>query len=67
MPGMHGPELVERLRERRPSLPAVFLSGFTDLADAADRLPPGTHFLSKPYVPEELVRTIRRALLERAA
>jgi CheY-like chemotaxis protein len=67
MPGMRGPEMYELLRERRPDLPAVFLSGYADLADETDALPRGARFLAKPYTPAALVRVVQLALVERVA
>jgi signal transduction histidine kinase len=62
MPGMNGGELFERLRETRPDLRVVFMSGATrealrDREDTA-RAP----FLWKPFAVDELLRTIRRTL-----
>jgi PAS domain S-box-containing protein len=63
MPDMGGAALVEHLRKRRPDLPAVCMSGYA--GDEVDpRVTPGerTAFLSKPFVPEELLATLRRLL-----
>jgi two-component system, cell cycle sensor histidine kinase and response regulator CckA len=63
MPGMNGPDLVARLRRTRAGLRAVYISGYTDGAISEQRqLPPGTHFLSKPFSPESLATRVRDAL-----
>jgi two-component system cell cycle sensor histidine kinase/response regulator CckA len=59
MPRMGGRALIEALREKRPDLRAVFVSGYpADPADfgALDRL------LRKPFRAEELRRAVRDAL-----
>lgn len=54
MPGMNGHELAERLKELRPDLPTLYMSGFIDdprtLRAIAE---PGVHFLSKPFSAKE--------------
>lgn len=63
MPGISGYELARRLRERHPTLPIVFISGYADeeTLDAASGCPNAT-VLMKPFSPSELVRRVRRAL-----
>ena len=61
MPEMSGAELAERVRARLPALPILLVSGHSE-AVAAGRLPPGVHFLAKPFRQDELVREIRRVL-----
>jgi two-component system cell cycle sensor histidine kinase/response regulator CckA len=63
MPEMSGPQLADRLRERRPELKVLFVSGYTD--DAIVRhgiLEPGIAFLQKPFTPEALARKVREVL-----
>jgi two-component system cell cycle sensor histidine kinase/response regulator CckA len=59
MPGMSGATLVERLREARPALPAIFMSGYTDQPDA---LPADAAFMSKPFSRETLLAEVAKAL-----
>jgi len=65
MPGETGPQLAATLRRRWPSLPILFISGYTagELTDTG-ALGPGMAFVSKPYTPVELGHQIR-ALLDR--
>ena len=50
MRGQRGPELARRIRERRPSIPVLFMSGYPDDAlSAGGTLDGGTAFLQKPF------------------
>jgi PAS domain S-box-containing protein len=63
MPGIGGRELARRLRESRPSLPVVFMSGYTD--DVVLRrglLESGVPFLEKPLSPVKLTQKMRQVL-----
>jgi PAS domain S-box-containing protein len=66
MPEMSGRQLADRLRDERPGLQVLFVSGYTD--DAIIRhgiLEPGIAFLQKPFTPEALARKVRAVLDER--
>jgi two-component system, cell cycle sensor histidine kinase and response regulator CckA len=60
MPGMQGPELARRLEARKPGIPVLFCSGFTDSPEITGR--PGCSYLAKPYSSETLGRAVRVAL-----
>jgi CheY-like chemotaxis protein len=65
MPGMRGSELADRLRASRPSLKTLYMSGYTpDTSTDFSRLDSGSAFLPKPFVGDDLARTVR-ALLDR--
>jgi len=67
MPRMNGPELVERLREQRPDLPALLLSGHTGravLEVGGERSRWG--FLQKPFRLDDLSRAVEGALAGRS-
>jgi two-component system cell cycle sensor histidine kinase/response regulator CckA len=51
MPGLGGAELLRRLREKKPGLPVLVISGYTEQEGAADRLlaSPRVAFLPKPF------------------
>ena len=65
MPGIQGPELARRLRDRRPDLPVVFTSGFS--AELGDSVAiHGAQVLDKPFDLRRLDAAIRAAVgLER--
>ena len=63
MPEMGGGELLTQLRARRPTLPAVLMSGYVQAPLPADRVPgPPVRTLDKPFTPEQLLQAVRRAL-----
>lgn len=52
MPGIDGWRLAERARELRPSLPVLYVTGWSD--DAARPVPCST-IVAKPFKPRQLV------------
>ena len=60
MPGMNGPEFVERLRERLPSVPVVVLSGYVDVEPEYEGL--NIIFRTKPLAPEQLISLVASLL-----
>ena len=66
MPGMNGRDLLERLREKRSDLKALFMSGYTaDVIGQHGVLNPGTEFLQKPFTMKSLSRRVRDVLDKR--
>jgi signal transduction histidine kinase/ActR/RegA family two-component response regulator len=63
MPGMSGPEVVARLRERNPAIRAIFVSGYTDNVVIRHGILEGEfEFLEKPYSVNRLAAKIREVL-----
>ncbi len=63
MPVLSGPELARRIREVRPHIRTLFLSGYTeDLVNADGRLAGMDGFLSKPFTADDLVRKVGEIL-----
>ena len=63
MPQMGGPDLVRAMREKRPELPVVMASGYTDqqlVTYGAAEL--GVPFLHKPFRSQDLLTVVRNAL-----
>ncbi|MFI5232194.1 MAG: ATP-binding protein [Gemmatimonadales bacterium] len=68
MPGMSGKALAQRMREKQPELPVLYLSGFTAEA-IGDPFPGGPphRFLAKPYTAGELLAAVRALAPEGSA
>ncbi|HXE72985.1 MAG TPA: PAS domain S-box protein [Candidatus Nitrosotenuis sp.] len=63
MPGMNGLELAQKVRQLRPGLPVVFMSGYADEnLRAHGSFPEGAPFLHKPFTPDLLAGHLRSAL-----
>ncbi|MFO0750876.1 MAG: PAS domain S-box protein, partial [Myxococcota bacterium] len=63
MPEMSGPQLAKQLRELRPGLKVLCVSGYADEAIVgAGLIDAGVAFLQKPLVPEALLRKVREVL-----
>ena len=63
MPRMTGQELAGRLKEQRPKLRMLYMSGYSERA-AADSLrsEPGVRLLAKPFSRSALLRTVHELL-----
>lgn len=67
MPGMNGIRATDLLRERRPSVPVVIISGYLGDAFEYRKTLEGMgvrYFLEKPVSMAEAVKTVRRAIRE---
>jgi hypothetical protein len=63
MPGMNGREVAGKLREERPDLRVLFMSGYTANAIAhRGVLDAGMDYLQKPFTPELLTAKVREVL-----
>jgi PAS domain S-box-containing protein len=63
LPGLGGLEIAQRLREMRPSLKVLLMSGYTDrdvgaVAGESDE----TAFMQKPFTPDTLTRRVAELL-----
>jgi PAS domain S-box-containing protein len=64
MPRMGGSEALRQIRERRPELPVVLMSGYTEqevTSKLLDNSAGAVGFLQKPFLPEDLARVLRHA------
>jgi PAS domain S-box-containing protein len=63
MPGMHGPELAYRIRQERPAIGILYISGYAEdaVASGGEFSTPGG-FLPKPFSSDALIRAIKRAI-----
>ena len=66
MPGMGGLQLLERLQADDPDLPVSLLTGHGDVPMAVEAMRNGAYdFLEKPFTPQHLLGSLRRALEKR--
>jgi two-component system, cell cycle sensor histidine kinase and response regulator CckA len=62
MPGMHGPELADRLRAARPETKVLFMSAYTTELAAPYGVLAGDLLISKPFTVMGLVQRVRQTL-----
>ena len=66
MPGLGGLELLARVRKQDADLPVILLTGHGDVPMAVEAMRDGAYdFLEKPFSPETLLNSLRRALDKR--
>ena len=62
MPGMPLKEFAARMRELRPGLPMVCMSGLPEVSVAHLLEGSGGYFIAKPFAPDRLASLVRRVL-----
>lgn len=63
MPQMGGHELAEKLAPTRPTMPVLFMSGYSDDASVRRETSEfGANFIEKPFTPDLLARKVRELL-----
>jgi signal transduction histidine kinase/ActR/RegA family two-component response regulator len=62
MPRISGIELCRRLREARPRLPVILMSGYPEPASGERRLPDDVEFVQKPFDEQTLSKAAAAAL-----
>ncbi|MCP1483146.1 two-component system C4-dicarboxylate transport response regulator DctD [Pseudomonas chlororaphis] len=66
MPGISGLELLKEVQQRDADLPVILLTGHGDVPMAVEAMRDGAYdFLEKPFSPETLLSSLRRALDKR--
>ena len=66
MPGKSGIDLVGELRRVRPDTPVVLMTAFGSIDSAVEAMQAGAFdYITKPFEPEAVILTIRRALERR--
>ncbi len=60
LPGVNGRDLTARLRERRPGLPVILMSGYLPSPDLAP--PPPSTFMQKPMRMGVIAETVEEML-----
>ncbi len=67
MPGESGIELLQKVKERKPTLPVIIMTAFSDLDSAVSAFQGGAfEYLPKPFDLPKAVELIRRAVQESA-
>jgi CheY-like chemotaxis protein len=62
MPGMNGAQMAKLVRARRPSLPIVFATGYSETAAIMDAVGTSAVLLKKPFAVSDLETVLRTAL-----
>ncbi|TRX73766.1 sigma-54-dependent transcriptional regulator [Pseudomonas mangiferae] len=66
MPGLDGLQLLERLQALDRELPLLLITGHGDVPQAVEAMRLGAYdFIEKPFTPERLLDSLRRALEKR--
>jgi CheY-like chemotaxis protein len=65
MPGMSGVELMDKIRQRRPEILVMFMSGYDRELLGSRARAPGVTFLQKPFQPGKLAAVIQAFLESR--
>ncbi len=63
MPSMNGKELSDKIKDLRPGIKTLFMSGYTsDIISERGLVDEGIHFIHKPISREALIRKVREVL-----
>ncbi|KGK13073.1 sigma-54-dependent transcriptional regulator [Vibrio navarrensis] len=66
LPGISGMDLLSTLSHRDKDLPVIMITGHGDISMAVKALRQGAYdFIEKPFSPEHLVETVKRAIEKR--
>jgi DNA-binding NtrC family response regulator len=66
LPDSEGLDLLQTIRQLHPNLPVIVVTAHDSLNNAIASIKVGAfHFISKPYVPEELLSLVAKALEQR--
>jgi two-component system cell cycle sensor histidine kinase/response regulator CckA len=61
MPGMDGPTVAAKIREKSPDMKIIFISGYTE-DRLKDHMGKGIFFLAKPFTLKQLAEKVKEAL-----
>jgi len=64
MPGINGVELIEKMREIRPDLPAILATGYSDTINKAKAEEKNIIFIEKPIAKNTLINNLNKLLFE---
>jgi|1186.fasta_scaffold38372_4 CheY-like chemotaxis protein len=63
-PGMQGPELIQAVRERLPTLPVLYIKNLESPGGAQKNLPPDVPVLAEPFTSGQLLAAVRPLLVK---
>lgn len=67
MPGIHGLEVLDMIKEKRPDLIVIIITGYASIQTSIEAIKKGAFdYVPKPFTPEELAMTVTKALKNRA-
>ena len=67
MPVMDGIQFLQQLRNTKPDIPVIFITGYPSVATAASATRLGAaDYVTKPFTPHEVVESVERLLRESA-
>ncbi len=68
MPRMDGIEFLEKLRETKPDVPVIFITGHPTIPNAASAVRlRAADYITKPFSPEAITQSVRRLVGQRKA
>ena len=68
MPAMDGLQFLAALREEKPDVPVMIMTGYPSIPNAVSAVRLGaSDYITKPFTPEEITQTVRRILANRPA
>jgi len=63
LPKMNGLELIERIKKKQAHTPVILITNYSDIRTAVQSIKLGAYeFINKPVNPDELLKTIEKAL-----
>jgi FixJ family two-component response regulator/glycine cleavage system H lipoate-binding protein len=63
MPNMDGIQFLERLRQKKPDVPVLIITGYPSIPNAASAMRLGAcDYVTKPFTTEEITRAVQRVL-----
>ena len=63
MPELNGLEVLKTLKQDRPQIPVIVMSGFADVTMAVKAMQSGaSDFIEKPFQPDDVLNTVKKVL-----
>jgi DNA-binding NtrC family response regulator len=63
MPGLSGPELLDRIRKQRPGIPVIVITGYGATRDGEEAIREGAFdYLAKPFDIKTLIRVMKASV-----